>query len=59
MTKEEILNLENLAIAEEVNDLFIHLHAKEGYLIKVDNESSVCIYLPILDKYPIVELINK
>ena len=29
------------------------------YLIKVDNESSICIYLPILDNYPIVELINK
>lgn len=59
MTKEEIFNLPNLAIAEEVNNLFIHLHAEEGYLIKVDNESNVCIYLPILDEYPIIKIINK
>lgn len=57
MTKQEILNIDNLLIAEEVNGKFIHLHAKDGYYItnykQGDEEyyGSVCIYFPIMEEY--------
>lgn len=59
MTKEEILNIENLKVAEST-DKFIHIHAKDGYYITKFKEGddikayygAVCIYSPIMEEYP-------
>jgi hypothetical protein len=58
MTKRELLNLEHLKIAEEKKDYFVHVHCEDGwYLTDWDKEdikefhASVCMYLPIRDKY--------
>lgn len=59
MTKEQILKLDNLSVAEEKPGMFVHIHAKEGYKITSWNEndniinytSSICMYMPIRDIY--------
>lgn len=56
MTRQELLSLEHLAIAEVTK--FVHLHTEEGWYITDWNgedikqyHSSVCYYMPIRDTY--------
>ena len=57
MTREELLNLEHLAIAEVTK--FVHIHTEEGYFMTDWKEGqdikeysgSVCYYMPIRDAY--------
>lgn len=57
MTKQELLSLEHLAIAEET--VFVHLHTKDGYVITdwfdgmdiLLYSGGVCYYMPIRDEY--------
>ena len=57
MTREELLNLEHLAIAEVTK--FVHIHTEEGYFMTDWKEGqdikeysgSVCYYMPIRDTY--------
>ena len=60
MTQEQILKMENLEIAEVKPNMFVHVHAKEGYIITSYNpetddiknySGSVCMYMPIRDAY--------
>lgn len=59
MTKEQILKLDNLSVAEERPGMFVHIHAKEGFVITNWNEgddimnytSGACMWLPIMDNY--------
>lgn len=60
MTQEQILKMENLEIAEVKPNMFVHVHAKEGYRITSYNpetddiknySGSVCMYMPIRDAY--------
>lgn len=58
MTKKELLNLEHLKIAEEKKDYFVHVHCEDGWYLTDWNKedikefhASVCMYLPIRDKY--------
>jgi hypothetical protein len=57
MTREELLNLDHLAIAEVTK--FVHIHTEEGYFMTEGVEGqdikeysgSVCYYMPIRDTY--------
>ena len=57
MTRQEVLSLPNLAIAEVTK--FVHLHAAEGYVITEwmegndikEYSGSNCYYMPIKDEY--------
>ena len=57
MTREELLNLDHLAIAEVTK--FVHIHTEEGYFMTEWKEEqdikeysgSVCYYMPIRDTY--------
>ena len=57
MTKQELLNLEHLKIAEET--IFVHIHTEDGWIMTSWNEGddikeysgSVCYYMPIRDTY--------
>lgn len=57
MTKQELLNLEHLKIAEET--IFVHIHTEDGWFMTSWNEGddikeysgSVCYYMPIRDTY--------
>lgn len=59
MTQEQILKMENLKTAEVKPGMFLHIHAKEGYMITswgehedIKNYSgSICMYMPIRDNY--------
>lgn len=60
MTQEQILKMENLEVAEVKPNMFVHVHAKEGYRITSYNpetddiknySGSVCMYMPIRDAY--------
>lgn len=60
MTQEQILKMENLEIAEVKPNMFVHVHAKEGYRITSYNpetddiknySGSICMYMPIRDAY--------
>lgn len=59
MTKEQILKLDNLSVAEERPGMFVHIHAKEGFVITNWNDgdditnytSGACMWLPIMDNY--------
>lgn len=60
MTQREILNLNNLKVAELKPNMFLHIHAKDGFIITSYKEGdniekyvgSVCYYMPIKDEYP-------
>jgi hypothetical protein len=60
MTKQEILSLENLKVAEEIEGKFVHIHAQDGYRLTCYKEGddikqyygSICIYFPIKEEYP-------
>lgn len=64
MTKQELLSLEHLAIAEET--VFVHIHTEEGYIItdyKDGDEitkysGSECMYMPIRKEYPDYRIIT-
>lgn len=57
MTRDELLNLEHLAIAEVTK--FVHIHTEEGYFMTEwmegqdikEYSGSVCYYMPIRDTY--------
>lgn len=57
MTREELLNLEHLAIAEVTK--FVHIHTEEGFYMTdwkdgqdiKEYSGSVCYYMPIRDTY--------
>jgi hypothetical protein len=57
MTRQELLNLEHLAIAEVTK--FVHIHTEEGYFMTEwvegqdikEYSGSVCYYMPIRDTY--------
>lgn len=60
MTQEQILKMENLEVAEVKPNMFVHVHAKEGYRITSYNpetddiknySGSICMYMPIRDAY--------
>lgn len=58
MTRQEVLNLDHLAIAEVTR--FLHIHSEKGYVITEWKEGddikqysgSNCYYMPIKDEYP-------
>jgi hypothetical protein len=60
MTKQEILEIPNLAVAEEITGKFVHIHAEYTHRITCWKETddikdyigSVCVYFPIKDEYP-------
>ena len=60
MTQQELLNLNNLEVAEVKPNMFLHIHAKGGYMITpyfdgmdIKNyESGECYYMPIENEYP-------
>jgi hypothetical protein len=60
MTQQELLNLGNLKVAEVKPNMFLHIHANEGYMITpyfdgmdIKNyESGECYYMPIENEYP-------
>lgn len=59
MTQENLLKMDNLKIAEVKPNMFVHVHAKDGYVITswgededIKNYSgSVCMWMPIRDSY--------
>ena len=59
MTQEQILKMEHLKIAEVRPNMFVHIHAEDGYRITSWGEQediktysgSVCMYMPIRDNY--------
>jgi hypothetical protein len=67
MTKQEILNLPHLSIAEVLPDKFVHLHCYEGYILTdytegkdiKDYHGSVCVYFPIKDEYDTYRVITQ
>lgn len=60
MTQRDILNLNNLKVAELKPNMFLHIHAQDGYIVTSYKEGddiskyigSVCYYMPIKDEYP-------
>lgn len=64
MTKQELLSLEHLAIAEETK--FVHVHTEDGYIMTVWKEDenilkyagSECYYMPIREEYPDYRIIT-
>lgn len=60
MTQREILNLNNLKVAELKPNMFLHIHAKDGFIITAFKEGdditkyvgSVCYYMSIKNEYP-------
>lgn len=59
MTQEQVLKMEHLKIAEVKPNLFVHVHAEDGYMITSWGEhediknytASKCLYMPIMDSY--------
>lgn len=59
MTQEQILKMEHLKVAEVKPNMFVHVHAEDGYIITSwgenedikDYSGSVCMYMPIRDNY--------
>ena len=57
MTRQELLSMDHLAIAEVTK--FVHIHTEEGYIMTEWNDGmdikeyngSVCYYMPIRDEY--------
>lgn len=63
MTRQELLSLEHLAIAEVTK--FVHIHTEDGwYMTDWDGEDikqyhgSVCFYMPIRDTYSDYRIIS-
>ena len=59
MTQEQILKMEHLKVAEVKPNMFVHIHAEDGYIITAWGENddikeyagSVCMWMPIRDSY--------
>ena len=59
MTQEQLLKIEHLKIAEVKPNMFVHIHAEDGYVITSwsdkddikDYNSSTCMWMPIRDSY--------
>lgn len=59
MTQDQILKMDHLKVAEVKPNMFVHIHAEDGYIITAWNENedikdysgSVCLYMPIRDSY--------
>ena len=59
MTQEQILKMEHLKVAEVKPNMFVHVHAEDGFRITswgehedIKNYSgAVCMYMPIRDSY--------
>jgi hypothetical protein len=59
MTQQEILNLPNLKIAEVKPNMFVHIHAEDGFIITTWKEGddimhysgTPCMWMPIRDEY--------
>lgn len=59
MTQEQILKMEHLKVAEVKPNMFVHIHAEDGFRITswgehedIKNYSgAVCMYMPIRDSY--------
>lgn len=59
MTQDQILKMDHLMVAEVKPNMFVHIHAEDGYIITAWNENediknysgSVCLYMPIRDSY--------
>lgn len=57
MTRQELLSMDHLSIAEVTK--FVHIHTEEGYVMTEWNDGmdikeyngSVCYYMPIRDEY--------
>ena len=66
MTQQELLNLSNLKVAEVKPNMFLHIHAQDGYMITpyfdgmdIKNyESGECYYMPIENEYPAYRVIT-
>lgn len=60
MTRDQILNMPHLKVAEVKPNMFVHVHVEDGYMITAwsenedikDYSASVCMYMPIRDNYP-------
>lgn len=59
MTQENLLKMDNLKVAEVKPNMFVHIHAEDGYIITSWSEDediknysgSVCMWMPIRDTY--------
>ena len=59
MTQENLLKMEHLKIAEVKPNMFVHIHAEDGYIITLwsenddikDYSGSTCMWMPIRDNY--------
>lgn len=59
MTQENLLKIEHLKIAEVKPNMFVHIHAEDGYIITAWSENedikeysgSTCMWMPIRDNY--------
>lgn len=59
MTQENLLKMEHLKIAEVKPNMFVHVHAEDGYIITAWGEhedikeysGSTCMWMPIRDNY--------
>ena len=59
MTQENLLKMDHLKIAEVKPNMFVHIHAEDGYVITAwgENEDiknysgSICMWMPIRDNY--------
>ena len=59
MTQDQILKMDHLMVAEVKPNMFVHIHAEDGYIITAWNENedikdysgSVCLYMPIRGSY--------
>ena len=59
MTQEQLLKMEHLKIAEVKPNMFVHVHAEDGYIITAWGEhedikeysGSTCMWMPIRDNY--------
>lgn len=57
MTRQELLNMDHLSIAEVTK--FVHIHTEEGYIMTEwvedkdikEYSGSACYYMPIRDEY--------
>lgn len=67
MTRQEILNLPHLSIAEALPNKFVHLHCEVGYILTdytegkdiKDYYGSICVYFPIKDEYDAYRVITQ
>lgn len=67
MTKEQIKNMPHLAINEEVEGLFYHVHVEDGYMLTSwdvvedikDYQGFECLYMPLAEPFVDFRVITK